>query len=261
MAAAGGEEVLAGGGVNHVVRTGRFVRRPAGPWSPAVHALLAHVRAAGFAGAPLAHGFDDQGREILDHLPGDVPDYPLARAVRSDAALVAVAVLLRGYHDATVGFVPPAGARWYRPTREPADVVCHGDIAPYNCVFRQGRPVAFIDFDTAHPGPRVWDVAYAAYRFVPLTGPGNPDFTAPVAEQTRRLALFADAYGLDAAARVALPVVARGRLADLVRHMHDRAAAGVAAFAEHIAQGHDVLYRADQAHIAGHEAAFVAALR
>jgi len=36
-------------------------------------------------------------------------------------------------------------------------------------VFRKGMPVALIDFDTAHPGPRIWDVAYAAYRFVPLT--------------------------------------------------------------------------------------------
>ncbi|MEU0052722.1 hypothetical protein [Streptomyces sp. NPDC006309] len=39
-----------------------------------------------------------------------------------------------------------------------------------------------------------------------------------------------------------------------------RAAAGVAAFPQHIADGHDALYRADQAHIARHEEAFVAAL-
>ncbi|MFD2351725.1 phosphotransferase [Nonomuraea ferruginea] len=80
--------------------------------------------------------------------------------------------LLRAYHDATTGFTPPGDAAWYFPPRQPAEVVCHADIAPYNCVFRDGAPVAFIDFDTAHPGPRLWDVAYAAYRFVPPDRPG-----------------------------------------------------------------------------------------
>jgi aminoglycoside phosphotransferase (APT) family kinase protein len=44
-----------------------------------------------------------------------------------------------------------------------------------------GRPVALIDFDVAHPGPRAWDLAYAAYRFVPLTAGGH------AREQLRRL--------------------------------------------------------------------------
>lgn len=33
---------LSGGWVNEVVRTGDTVRRSAGPWTPAVHALLRH---------------------------------------------------------------------------------------------------------------------------------------------------------------------------------------------------------------------------
>jgi len=64
------EEVLAGGGVNRVVRIGSTVRRPVGPWTHTVHALLDHLQAAGFPGAPRAHGFDTEGREILDFLPG-----------------------------------------------------------------------------------------------------------------------------------------------------------------------------------------------
>ena len=35
-----------------VVRIGDTVRRPAGPWTPAVHALLGHLHATGFPGAP-----------------------------------------------------------------------------------------------------------------------------------------------------------------------------------------------------------------
>jgi hypothetical protein len=48
-----------------VVRTGDTVRRPAGPWTPAVHALLGHLRAAGFPGAPRPLGLDEHGREVL----------------------------------------------------------------------------------------------------------------------------------------------------------------------------------------------------
>jgi hypothetical protein len=42
------ETVLGGGAVNVVVRVGETVRRPVGPWSPAVHALLAWFERAGF---------------------------------------------------------------------------------------------------------------------------------------------------------------------------------------------------------------------
>jgi Ser/Thr protein kinase RdoA (MazF antagonist) len=48
------------------------------------------------------------------------------------------------------------------------DVICHNDMATYNTVFVNDQPQAFIDFDTAGPGPRIWDVAYAAYTYAPL---------------------------------------------------------------------------------------------
>ncbi|MGZ8605169.1 MAG: phosphotransferase [Actinomycetota bacterium] len=53
-----------------------------------------------------------------------------------------------------------------------------------------------IDFDLASPGPRVLDMGYAAYRFVPLTDPANPDVSHPgAAAQARRLEAFCAAYG------------------------------------------------------------------
>ncbi|MGI5157868.1 HIT domain-containing protein [Microbispora sp. CA-102843] len=254
------EEELTGGGVNRVVRVGGTVRRPARRWTPAVRALLDHLAAAGFGGAPRAHGCDGEGREVLDFLPGEVPGYPLPPYAMADEALAGVGVLLRDYHDATVGFAPPEGADWYFSPRGPAEVVCHGDVAPYNCVFREGRPVAFIDFDTAHPGPRVWDVAYAAYRFVPLHDPGRDGSAPGVEEQARRLRLFADAYRLCAEDRGTLTETARARLEHLVAHMRAEAAAGHEAFAAHVAEGHDLLYLTDSAHIARHRALFLKAL-
>lgn len=254
------EEELTGGGVNRVVRVGGTVRRPARRWTPVVHALLDHLAAAGFGGAPRAHGRDDQGREVLDFVPGEVPGYPLPAYVTTDEALAGVGALLRDLHDATAGFAAPADADWYFPPRVPAEVVCHGDVAPYNCVYREGRPVAFIDFDTAHPGPRVWDVAYAAYRFVPLRDPERDASAPDVTEQARRLRVFADAYGLGAADRAVLVETARARLEHMVAHMRAEAEAGHEAFAAHVAEGHDVLYLTDIAHLARHEASFLAAL-
>jgi hypothetical protein len=69
-----GTEIPLGGGnmSSGVVRVGDTVRRPAGPWTPAVHALLTHLHEAGFGGAPRPLGIDDRGREVLTFMPGTV---------------------------------------------------------------------------------------------------------------------------------------------------------------------------------------------
>jgi hypothetical protein len=81
-----------------------------------------------------------------------------------------------------------------------------------------------------------------------------------VDEQARRLRVFADAYGLGVADREALVETARARLEHLVAHMRAEAGAGHEAFAAHVAEGHDLLYLTDSAHLARHEELFVAAL-
>jgi hypothetical protein len=61
------------GNVSTVVRIADTVRRGTGPWTPAVHALLRYLEEVGFDGAPRVRGIDEQGREILTYLSGDVP--------------------------------------------------------------------------------------------------------------------------------------------------------------------------------------------
>ena len=64
---------LEGGNVSSgVERVGDTVRRPAGVWTPAVHALLHHLHTVGFQGAPRPLGLDEQGREVLTFIPGTV---------------------------------------------------------------------------------------------------------------------------------------------------------------------------------------------
>ncbi|MFD1048866.1 hypothetical protein ACFQ1S_26685 [Kibdelosporangium lantanae] len=62
---------LTGGNMNTgVVRIGQTVRRPTGPWTPAVHAVLNHLNNTGYPHAPQLLGIDDQGREVLSYHPG-----------------------------------------------------------------------------------------------------------------------------------------------------------------------------------------------
>jgi len=63
----------------------------------------------------------------------------------SDSQLVAAACLLRQLHDETLDC----------PLRKTHEIACHGDASPCNCVFVDGMPTAFIDFDNAHAGSRL----------------------------------------------------------------------------------------------------------
>lgn len=226
------------GGINTVYRIGETVHRPLGPQTLTVHRLLKHLRANGFTAAPQALGVEG-GYEVVSFVPGDVP----SAEHRPDIdGLYALGRLLRDYHDATTDFPSRPDDRWYTwhvPPPEPHDVVCHGDIAPYNTVFLQGTPVAFIDFDTARPGPRIWDVGYAVYRFV--------DWRQPDAAVHARA--LCDGYRLTARERHGLIDAAIERLDALVTHMHEEAANGNSVFAGHIDAGHDALYRADMQYL------------
>ena len=152
------------------------------------------------------------------YVEGDVWSDPLPELVWRESTLVAAAELLRGLHDATVGFQPPAGARWMlaMPADLPVEVVCHNDFAPYNVVFADDRPAGVIDWETSAPGARVWDVAYAAYRFVPLSQDAPPALL-DVRVQARRLAAFCGAYGLDEPDRAVLLATVARRVSALAR--------------------------------------------
>jgi phosphotransferase family enzyme len=222
------ETALSGGNVTGVIRIGETVHRAMGPWSSAVHGLLHSLEVQGFEGAPRFLGLDRQGREILTFIEGEVGHYPLQQYMWSDENLMEVAHLLRRYHDATVGYSAPDGASWQfeYPDRHQHEIICHNDVAPYNMVYRDGKPQALIDFDTAGPGPRIWDIAYAVYRFVPLSyaqdmqalGLADPTI------QGQRLRLFCQAYGLMYSYEEVLDTVVRrleALCALLIERAHD----------------------------------------
>ena len=240
------EEPLAGGNMTGAVRVGATVRRAAGPWSPTIQRLLRHLHAQGLTWVPEPLGRDEQGRDSVSHLPGVVPQYPLPGWIWDEAVLLDAARHLAELHHATAGF-DTAGAHWQLPSHQPAEVICHNDFAPYNMVFTDGRLTGVIDWDTASPGPRVWDLAYLAYRLVPLTDPANHDAPATsLRERAHRLVLLCDAYGPDIRPVDVLEVTVE-RLEELAAFTQARAEEGNPAL-----QSHVDLYRRDARWVAAH---------
>lgn len=237
------ETPLSGGNITAVTRIGRTVRRQPGPWTAAVHGLLNHLEQSGFEGSPRVLGFDSQGREILTYiegLAGFISEGDIRPAdVWSDQVLVEAAAFLRRFHDATGGLSDSPNARWQMvfPDSDQHEVICHNDVAPYNAIFRDGHLKAMIDFDTAGPGPRIWDVAYAAYRFVPLV-PRDVLHTMGAPEDLDiggRLKLFCDAYGLEQ--RQHLVGVIQDRIQATRTMLIDGAAAGIVGYQRIFAEG------------------------
>jgi len=232
------EEVLTGGNSNDVQRIGRTVHRTPGPWTPAVHALLRTLRSAGIREVPESYGFVEQGREVLSFLPGDVGNYPLPDWLWGSTILSDAAALLRRIHDASTTLVDHNLA-WNLPRHEPAEVICHNDVAPYNMTFSNGRVTGLFDFDTASPGPRIWDLAYLAYRLAPLGEDAIPAVSTD-AERLERVDVLVAAYGIPYSRNTMLLTVAT-RLEELAVYTDGRfAETGDTSFRDHAA-----MYRRD----------------
>lgn len=229
--------MLAGGVGNAgaVVRVGDHVLRPAGPHTEAIHGLLGHLHGHGFHAVPKVVGLEPDGRERLVFIAGDVPVLPFPAWSLTDQALASMAALLRGYHDAVVGYVPPTGAVWSTELADPAPgtdpVLCHNDVCPENVVFREGIAVALLDFEFAAPGRRTWDLGALAAMCIPLDTPDDAARTGREhLDPFARLRVVADGYGLADADRAGLIDAIAERFDDGGRFVRRRVEAGEPAF-------------------------------
>jgi 8-oxo-dGTP diphosphatase len=181
---------LVGGNVGGAVRIGTTVRRPAGPWTPAVHALLAHLDKAGLDGVPRILGVDARGREVSVFLPGRSAD--VTSEVVPDAVLVDGVRWLRRFHEAVASFRPDPSLPWRNePGRAlgPGEIVCHHDAGAYNWRIEGDRVTGVVDWDMAGPGRPLDDLAFVAWNTLPLAKVVPPSVVAG------RLRLMSDAYG------------------------------------------------------------------
>jgi hypothetical protein len=205
-----------------MVRRGNRLLRPMGPWSPAVHEYLRHLEAAGFEGSPRVLGIEDH-REVLTFIDGDVAVDPqwqpghgnrLPPYARTDRALRGAATLLRELHSAATGFRPAITSYRFHPQPpRTGEIISHGDLGPWNTVYRNGIPVAFIDWDSAQPVDPLVDLADAAWTFLPLAPPEQLTEAGfdPLPDLPGRLRLFVDTYGLTDRKAI-LPALVRGKL-------------------------------------------------
>jgi Ser/Thr protein kinase RdoA (MazF antagonist) len=155
------------------------------------------------------------------------------------------------YHDCTTSMTDLTGPWPGKSTAGlPVEVVCHGDLAPYNLVYRGGSPIGIIDFDNGAPGSRIEDLAYFAYRTAPLSAESNYRDAGwpPDVDRYGRLRTILDVYGdLDRADM--LPEIAVLRLAEMVGWIRARAERGDPSVAVHVKENHIGIYQADMAWI------------
>jgi hypothetical protein len=209
---------LAGGDVTEgVVRVGDTVRRPLGPHSPLVHALLLHLESAGFDGAPRFLGIDAAGREVLSYVDGEVAGRPRPPWIADETRLVSVGRLVRAYDDAAASFIPPPGTLAALPAEPPGippapayppELIGHVDITPENVVFRDGSAHALIDFDLAKPATRADEMFNAMMWWAPLFDPRDVDPLLRHVDVARRVRILADSYALSGTDRERIMEVA-----------------------------------------------------
>jgi aminoglycoside phosphotransferase (APT) family kinase protein len=127
--------------------------------------------------------------------------------------------MLRELHAAATGFDPSTVDEMVR--LRAGEVMSHGDLGPWNTVYRDGRPVALIDWDACGPVDPMVDVAGAAWSYVPLA-PDNRLAEIgfdPLPDIAQRLRLFVDSYGVTDRTAI-LPALVKSMLgaAAQVRH-------------------------------------------
>ena len=200
----GHEISLPGGDVTEgVVRVGETVRRPMGPNSELVHRLLGQLEKAGVTCAPRFLGIDEEGREILTYIEGEVAGRPWPDWVADPDRAVSVARILRRLDDALVELGLPKDTpvrSWFSGAPEPVGPVAsflgHRDVTPENTVFQDGRAVALIDFDMAKPSSRVDEVVNLLLWWAGWMAPEDRSPVFADVDPGERGRLLVDEYGL-----------------------------------------------------------------
>lgn len=237
---------LAGGhSGRRIERVGDEVRRPTGPHTRAVHALLEHLRGHGFSGAPSVLGVDEDGRERIEWIQGPVVHQDGLEPL-SAQSLTEVGGLVREFHDLSDGFRASRDHAWSERAGDPDgpfEVLCHNDLATWNLI-SSDRGWVFIDWDLAAPGRRTWDLAWLVLSAV-LADAEHHDWEFV----HRRLLALLGGYGEPEALAEVLDV-AESRAAREAFAINDRAAAGDEHFQHLQVTGHQEAWERATDHVA-----------
>ncbi len=235
------------GGRDDIYREGNYIFRPAEIWTEYVHIYLKYLHSMGFDKVPFPFGIDKDGIEKISYVEGNVYNELLPEDVRSDEVLISLCTLMKQFHDIGEKYIETLTGKeqWMLPVRTPVETMCHGDLAPYNVVVEGKKAVGIIDFDTLHPGPRLWDISYSLYRWIPLMAPDNPENFGSEDDKKRRFDLFIKTYGLSDRDNMEIIKCVIQRLEFLMAFMEKEANNRNLTFKQHIEDGHLKQYRRD----------------
>ncbi|MCL1806318.1 MAG: aminoglycoside phosphotransferase family protein [Oscillospiraceae bacterium] len=254
-------EALEGGRIGQIKKSENNVFRPAHIWTSDVHCFLRTIIDLGADFVPEPRGIAN-GEEIVSFMPGDVYNVPFPQNLLCDSMLISSANLLRKFHTYSEQYIVRLTHReqWMLPVVEPVEVMCHGDFAPYNVTIVNDEARGIIDFDTLHPGSRMWDIVYAVYRWVPFTISADSGFSGSTEEQIRKTKLFLDTYGVTSADRSDFVKLIVKRLECLTDYMRAEAQKGNGVFQQHIDEGHLQGYLEDIEYLEHNSAAILSGI-
>jgi len=240
---------LTGGNLTNVYKKDNTIIRSQGPYSTTIHRLLLHLETVGFDACPRFIGIDQNNNEILSFVEGNsLSNYP--KGVDKKIHLEGIrrlALLMHSFHNATSRFVTTKDDIWmlsYQGNLK-KEVICHNDIAPYNVTFVDNLPYGLIDFDTCCPAPRIWDIVYALYRFIPMT-----DDTIHNEYKKLCCEIFFKHYGIKQPEDLFL--IMMERLQYLADTILNKAIQGNVAFQKMLEEGHRDLYIKEISYIEEH---------
>lgn len=242
------------GNMSEVFSDGNIVYRKMKIQSKTIHRLLRHLENKNIDFVPHLLGIDeDENNEKLSLVEGQtLENYPIVSDMNCKIETIGMAAkMLRKYHDATLDFKRNRDDIWFLKYKGNLnlEVICHNDFAPYNITFRDHKPVGMIDFDTACPAPRIWDIAYAVYRFVPLSMEvyisdkriyRKYDKDLDALERRVLLKEFLKSYGIESTYHVMENVILR--LEDLVDLFDEECNKGNSSFIKMKEEGHQSFY-------------------
>ena len=255
-----------------IIKKGSHIYRPLNVWSKNVHEFLAYLHKNGFKQCPQFVKVENN-KEVLMFVEGNVFNYPLKGDIASTEALISATKLLKAFHKVSASYletlkINEAGTlklnnqnqTWMLQSQQPYEVICHGDFAPYNLALNGKQVVGVFDFDTIHPAPKLWDVAYAIYCFAPFKT-NQDDKLGELSDQIARAKIFCDAYELDEMSREKLVPMMIKRLTALVEFMTQAAANNDVQFQDNLNDGHHLAYRNDIRNLQKHEAEILKGLK
>jgi aminoglycoside phosphotransferase (APT) family kinase protein len=188
------------------VKVGNTVHRQPSEQSSYVHQVLRFLEDANFEWAPRFLGMDEQGWEVLSFIEGYVPHgQAVPGRTWSLETMQDIFAHIRELHDLTSGSELSKGH----------ECICHGDLSYANTVYRDGEAIAFIDWDWAHAGQRIDDVAYGILQYLSI---GESETEGGPWERADLARALAYAYGLDASQRARIPA----RMLDLLIATRDK---------------------------------------